>query len=177
LIELWYLLHNTLRCDTDLQLFDPRKAAARKLDIYEESGYTKEERKASQLVLMVQPVRQRLRKDIVNRCFHSSVYACKKRVGVKNYMLDMYMFLCPISYNFMQNPNQSYLSVFLDGQDKFPDMEYYTPDEVYVVTQLQIKSLMCKVLHERKTPAQEEGPSSGTSDDQSSDKKRKRQST
>ncbi len=51
-------------------------------------------------------------------------------------MLDMYMFLCPISYNFMQNPKQSYLYVFLDGQDKFPDMEYYTPDKVYVGTQL-----------------------------------------
>ncbi len=87
-------------------------------------------------MLMVQSVRQRLRKDIVNRCFHSSAYVCKKRVGVRNYMLDMYMFLCPISYNFMQNPKQSYLSVFLDGQDKFPDMEYYTPDKVYVGTQL-----------------------------------------
>jgi hypothetical protein len=34
LLELWYLLHTTLNCGDDLQIFDPRKAAARNLDIY-----------------------------------------------------------------------------------------------------------------------------------------------
>jgi hypothetical protein len=92
-------------------------------------------------------------------------------------MLDMYMYLCPISYNFMQNPKQSHLHVFLDQEDKFPVMEYYTPEEVYPGTQLQVKSLMRKVLQERKTPGQSEEHSSGVSDEQSSDKKRKRQAT
>jgi hypothetical protein len=40
---------------------------------------------------------------------------------------------------------------------------------------LQIKRLMCKVLQERKTPAQSEEHSSGVIDEQSSDKKRNRQ--
>jgi hypothetical protein len=59
-------------------------------------------------------------------------------------MLDMYMFLCPISYNFIQNPKQSHLHVFLDPLDKLPDMDYYTPcpDEVHAVTQVHIKNLM-----------------------------------
>jgi hypothetical protein len=92
-------------------------------------------------------------------------------------MLDMYMYLCPISYNFMQNPKQSHLHVFLDQEDKLPDMEYYTPEEVYAVTQLQIKRLMHKVLQEIKTPAQSEEHRSDVNDEQSSGKKRKRQST
>jgi len=177
LLELRYLLHNTLRCDADLQLYDPRKAAAKNLDIYEESSYTREDKKASLLVPMVQTVRQSLRKAIVKRFFHSSGYACKKRGGARSYMLDMYMYLCPISYNFMQNPKQSHLHVFLDQEDKLPGMEYHTPEEVYAGTQLQVKSLMRKVLQQRKTPAQSEERSSGVSDEQSSGKKRKRQAT
>jgi hypothetical protein len=45
LLELLYLLHTTLRCDTDLQIFDPRKEAAKNLDIYDESRYTKEDKR------------------------------------------------------------------------------------------------------------------------------------
>ena len=57
LFELRYLLYTTLRCDTDLQIFDPRKVAVKNLDIYDESTYTKEDKKASHLVTMVQAMR------------------------------------------------------------------------------------------------------------------------
>jgi hypothetical protein len=175
LLELRYLLHTTLNCGADLQIFDPRKAAARNLDIYNESSYTKEDKKVGQLVPMVQAVRQSLRKAVVKRFLHASGYACKNRGGVRCYMLDMYMYLCPISFNFMQNPRQSHVDVFLDEGDKLPGMHYYTPTEVHAGTQTEIKSLMRKILRERKnTPALEEEHSSSFSDEPSSGKKRKR---
>jgi hypothetical protein len=57
LLEFRYLLYTTLRCDGDLQIFDPRKTETKNLDIYDERSYTKEEKKAGQLVPMVQVMR------------------------------------------------------------------------------------------------------------------------
>ena len=165
LLELRYLLHTTLNSVADLQIFDPRKAAAKNLDIYIESSYVMETKRVDQLVPMVVAVRRSLRNAVVKRFLHASGYACKKQGNVRCYMLDMYMYLCPISFNFMQNPKQSHLDVFLVEGDELPGMRYYTPAEVYAGTQSEIKSLMRQILRERKkTPAVEEEHTSGTSD-------------
>jgi hypothetical protein len=45
-------------------------------------------------------------------------------------MLDMYMWLCPISLQYMIDPKHSHLDVFLDDNDSDPGMNYYTTEEV-----------------------------------------------
>jgi len=87
------MLHTTLKLDSDLQMFDPRKPVSKNRDIYDETSYEKVDIKISKLTPMVQVVREKLRKAIVKCFLHLSGYACKKRGAVRNYMLDMYMWL------------------------------------------------------------------------------------
>ena len=93
LLELRYMLHTTLKLGTDLKMFDPRKAEAKNRDIYDETRYDKQYIQNAKLKAMVQAVRAQLRKAIVKRFLHMSGYAWKKRRAVRNYMLDMYMWL------------------------------------------------------------------------------------
>ena len=97
LLELWYMLHTTLKLGTDLQMFDPGKAAAKNRDIYDETSYDKKYIQNAKLKPMVQAVFAQLHKAIVKCFVHMSGYSWKKRRAVRNYMLDMYMWLCPIS--------------------------------------------------------------------------------
>ncbi len=127
-------------------MFDPRKPASKNRDIYDESSYEKVDIRFSKLTPMVLAVREKLRKAIVKRFFHLSGYAWKKRGAVRNYMLDMYMWLCPISYHFMLHPKQSHVTVFLDEADRLPGMEYYTADAVFAGTEAKVKQLMRQVL-------------------------------
>ena len=91
-------------------------------------------------------------------------------------MLDMYMWLCPISFQYMQHPKQSHLHVFLDPADCDQGMQYYTPEEVLAGTETQVKEMMRKVLEGQHTAGQRdlpEDPSSSNSEHPTSGKKRK----
>jgi hypothetical protein len=140
------MFHTTLKLDSDLQMFDPRKPASKNRDIYDETSYEKVDIKISKLTPMVQVVREKLLKVIVKCFLHLSGYTCKKRGAMRNYMLDMYMWLCPISYQFMIHPKQSHVPVFLDEADRLPGMEYYTVEAVFAGTEAKVKQLMRQVL-------------------------------
>ena len=61
-------------------------------------------------------------------------------------MLDMYMWLCPMSLQYILHPKHSDLNVFLDPGDSDSPMNYYTTEEVLPGTSGKVKELMRKVF-------------------------------
>jgi hypothetical protein len=89
-------------------MFDPRKPTSKNRDIYDETRYDKQYIQNAKIKPMVQVVRTQLCKAIVKCFLHMSDYVWKKRHDVRNYMLDMYMWLCPISLQYMLYPKHSH---------------------------------------------------------------------
>ena len=151
LLELRYMLHTTLKLGTDLQMFDPRKPAAKNHDIYDETSYDKQYIQNAKLKAMVQAVRVQLRKAIVKRFLHMSDYAWKKRLTVRNYMLDMYLQRLYVYSRRSGTETSSLCSVLGKIVQSAPDIHSNCEEHTLLVIVVENKPLgvVAQLFHDR----------------------------